>query len=105
MINYSGKTFIFASAMNELLPIVYTCLGTLLINIPSGYLRDGYRKLSFMWFLYIHLPVPFVILIRQFNDVDLSWGLAPFLFGSYFLGQWLGKKIHQERVLRKSSAE
>jgi hypothetical protein len=87
--------------MNELLPILYTCTGTFFINIPAGYLRAGYKKLSFMWFVFIHLPVPFVIYIRHLNGIDLSWTLAPFLFGSYFLGQYLGKKLRQTRMLKK----
>jgi hypothetical protein len=91
--------------MNELLPILLTCLGTLLINIPFGYLRSGYRKLSFMWFLYIHLPVPVVIYIRYLNGIDLSWTLAPFLFGSYFLGQWLGRILKERRMLRKAAVK
>lgn len=91
--------------MNELLPILLTCLGTLLINIPFGYLRAGYRKLSFMWFVYIHLPVPVVIYIRYINEIDLSWTLAPFFFGSYFLGQWVGKKWRDQRELKKSEAK
>ena len=91
--------------MNESLPIFWTCLGTLMVNIPFGYLRSGYGKLSFMWFLYIHLPVPFVIYIRYMNGIDLSWTLAPFLFGSYFLGQFLGKKLRQSRELKKEEAK
>ncbi|NJN28255.1 MAG: hypothetical protein HC819_20940 [Cyclobacteriaceae bacterium] len=87
--------------MESLLPVVYTCVGTLLINIPCGYLRAGYRKLSFMWFVFIHLPVPFVIYNRHLNGIDLSWGLAPFLFGSYFLGQWIGKRWRQHRDMKK----
>lgn len=87
--------------MNELLPIFWTCLFTFLINIPCGYLRSNYKKLSFMWFLFIHLPVPFVIYIRYVNGIDLSWTLAPFLFGSYFLGQYVGKKLKMFRELKR----
>ncbi len=90
--------------MNELLPIVYTCLGTFMVNVPCGYLRAGFKKLSFMWFLFIHIPVPFVIYIRYINSVDLSWTLAPFLFGSYFLGQFVGKKLRQIRELKREKA-
>ena len=89
--------------MNAFIPIFWTCLFTFLINVPCGYLRAGYRKLSFMWFVFIHLPVPFVIYIRHFNGIDLTWTLAPFLFGSYFLGQFLGRKI-RERALKKKTA-
>lgn len=91
--------------MNELLPVVFTCVGTLLINIPCGYFRTGYRKLSFMWFLFIHLPVPFVIYLRHLNGIELTWTLAPFLFSSYFLGQFIGKKWRETRMLREQEAE
>lgn len=91
--------------MNTILPILYTCLGTLIINIPCGYLRAGYRKLSFMWFVFIHLPVPFVIYLRHLNGIDLTWTLAPFLFGSYFLGQWIGRKWKVQRDLKSQPAE
>lgn len=91
--------------MDELLPIFWTCLFTFLINLPCGYLRAGYRKLSFMWFVYIHLPVPFVIYTRYLNDLELSWTLAPFLFGSYFLGQFVGRKWRILRELKKEKAQ
>lgn len=73
--------------------IFYTCLATILVNLPFGYLRGGFQKLSLCWFLAIHVPVPLVILIRQFHGLDLSWLLAPFLLGSFFTGQFLGRKI------------
>lgn len=91
-------------SMNELLPIVITCLGTFIINIPCGYLRAGYKKLSFMWFVFIHLPVPFVIYLRHANGIDLTWTLAPFLFGSYFLGQFIGRKWRSYRDLKNQEA-
>jgi len=90
--------------MSELLPAFWTCLFTFLINLPFGYLRAGYKKLSFMWFLYIHIPVPFVIYIRHINNIDLTWTLAPFLFGSYFLGQFLGRKWKSIREVKKQDA-
>lgn len=73
--------------------IFYTCLATVIINLPFGYLRGGLQKLSFCWFIAIHAPVPLVILIRKFHDLELSWSLAPFLLGSFFIGQFLGKKL------------
>ena len=87
--------------MSNILTVLFTCLSIFLINLPCGYFRAGYKKLSFMWFLFIHLPVPFVIYIRHFFGVELSWSLAPFLFGSYFLGQFLGRKIRMKFVALK----
>jgi hypothetical protein len=59
------------------------------------------RKFSFWWFVAIHAPVPLVILIRKFHDLSLTWSLAPFLLGSFFIGQFLGRKIYSRIPLRK----
>jgi len=81
-----------------------TCIATAAINIPFGYLRGGLRKLSFWWFVAIHAPVPLVIMIRKFHSLELSWILAPFLLGSFFFGQLMGKKIYKIKPYRKKKA-
>lgn len=81
--------------------IFYTCLATIIVNLPFGYLRGGLKKLSVCWFAAIHAPVPLVILIRQFHGLELIWSLAPFLLGSFFIGQFLGLKIWSLWPLRK----
>jgi hypothetical protein len=83
-------------------PVVYACVATFFINLPFGYFRGGFKKLSFMWFLMIHLPVPFVVVIRRFEHLHLTWGLAPFLIGSFFLGQFVGRKIYEKKPFKKS---
>lgn len=75
--------------------ILITCLATIIVNLPFGYWRGGLRKLSVLWFVAIHAPVPFVIIIRKFHKLELSWELAPFLLGSYFIGQFVGRKLYQ----------
>lgn len=82
--------------------IFYACIATFFINLPFGYYRATYKKLSFMWFLMIHLPVPLVILIRHINHLHLTWSFAPFLVGSFFLGQFVGRKIYGKYPLKKS---
>lgn len=84
--------------------IAYTCIATFIINLPFGYLRGGFRKLSFWWFLAIHVPVPMVIIIRKFHDLHLTWSLAPFLLGSFFLGQFAGRKIYAWKPYKKQKA-
>lgn len=84
------------------LRVLYTCLATIIVNLPFGYFRGGFRKLSFWWFLAIHAPVPLVILIRKFHKLDLTWELAPFLLGAFFVGQLLGQRIYRARPFRKS---
>jgi len=75
--------------------VLYTCIATIIINIPFGYWTGALRKFSFWWFIAIHGPVPLVIIIRKFHNLQLSWTLAPFLLGSYFAGQYLGRTIYK----------
>ncbi len=90
-------------ARNELWwRVLITCIATFIVNLPFGYLRGGFRKLSFWWFVMIHAPVPFIIVIRRFHDLRLTWGLAPFLVGSFFLGQFVGRKMYKLKPWRKS---
>jgi hypothetical protein len=81
--------------------IFYTCLATIIINLPFGYLRGALQKFSPCWFLAIHAPVPLVILIRDFHGLELTWALAPFLLGSFFIGQFAGRKIWAAWPLRE----
>jgi len=84
-----------------ILRLTYTCIATVIVNLPFGYIRGGFRKLSFWWFVAIHAPVPIVIMIRKFHDLELSWILAPFLLGSFFIGQLLGRKLYTIKPYRK----
>jgi hypothetical protein len=90
---FSFYTLFFSDMLTLEWRIFYTCLATIIINLPFGYLRGGLQKFSPCWFIAIHAPVPLVILIREFHKLELTWALAPFLLGSYFIGQFLGKKL------------
>lgn len=63
---------------------------TFILNIPFGYLRAGQKKLSFRWFLYIHLPVPLVIMVRYLFELGFELITYPFLVAAFFLGQAFG---------------
>lgn len=64
----------------------------LIINLPFGYLRAHERKFSFRWFLYIHLPVPVIILLRFYSDIGFALHTYPMFIIAFFTGQYLGKK-------------
>lgn len=97
-------SLLFEAASNELWwRILITCIATFIINLPFGYWRGGLKKLSVLWFVAIHAPVPLVIVIRKFHQLELSWKLAPFLLGSYFIGQFLGRKIYEKKPYKKVS--
>ena len=61
------------------------------LNVPFGYLRARSRKYSFRWFLWIHLPVPFIILSRLVTSTD--YRIIPLLLIASLAGQFLGGRI------------
>jgi hypothetical protein len=72
-------------------------LAVFLLNLPFGYWRAGTRKFSWQWALAIHLPVPFVILMRVYSG--LGWQLIsfPVLISAFFLGQFVGARLRHVR--------
>jgi hypothetical protein len=62
-----------------------------LLNLPAGYMRGRARKFSPRWFLFIHLPIPFIIAARIISHVDIRY-IPLFIFSSV-LGQLLGSRI------------
>ncbi len=66
---------------------------TFVLNLPFGYWRSKVKKLSFLWFLYIHLPIPFIVLMRFVFHLGFQWWTYPFLIAAFFLGQLAGKKM------------
>ncbi len=65
----------------------------LLINLPLGYLREGTRKLSLAWFVYIHLSVPVIAYLRIINHVS-AWAIPPFIVCA-LLGQIAGGRVRR----------
>lgn len=65
------------------------------LNLPFGYWRANTRKLSLRWYLAVHLPVPFVILIRYLMHTGWHWSSYAFLVTAFFLGQFAGGAIHK----------
>ncbi len=66
-------------------------------NLPLGYLREGADKYSFRWFLYIHLSIPFIIVIRLHSG--FSWRVIPLTLGCAVAGQIVGSRLRR-RALR-----
>ena len=67
----------------------------LIISIPCGYIRQNYPKYSFMWFLLIHLPIPFIVLLRI--KTGLSWHYIPLTLGGSIAGQIIGGAVNRRR--------
>ncbi len=71
--------------INELMLIVF------LINLPFGYIRSNSTKFSRKWIMAIHIPVPFVFLLRMISG--LNWTVIPLLVLSDVAGQFAGGKL------------
>ena len=81
---------------HDLLKVAGDTLLIFVLNLPFGYLRGGQRKFSFMWFLYIHLPVPLVILVRILSHIGFALYTYPLFVAAFFMGQMTGRKIYRK---------
>lgn len=66
--------------------------GTVLVNLPFGYWREGLRKFSPAWFVAVHAPVPLVVGMRWLADMPFDWRVLPAYVGAYFAGQFAGAR-------------
>jgi hypothetical protein len=66
-----------------------------IINIPCGYIRQNYKKYSFMWFLLIHIPIPLIVLVRIGAGID--WRVIPLTLCGSVAGQVLGSAASRRR--------
>lgn len=73
-----------------MLKIALIMLFTMLLNLPFGYFRSRSKKYSFKWFLYVHLPVPLVVITRLASQTDYKF--IPAFIIAAFVGQYCGGK-------------
>lgn len=83
--------------MEGIILIIGLVVLSLIISIPCGYIRQNYPKYSFMWFLLIHLPIPFIVLLRI--KAGLSWHVIPFTLCGSIAGQIVGGAVSRRRKL------
>jgi len=69
----------------------------LLFNIPFGYWRGGVRKFSLQWFLAVHIPVPFIIVLRIYGGIGFAFYTYIFLVSAFFTGQQIGAYYYKSR--------
>lgn len=77
-------------SINELILIVF------LLNLPFGYIRSKSARFSRSWMMAIHIPVPFVFLLRVFSG--LNWTVIPLLVLSDIAGQIVGGKLNKREA-------
>ena len=81
--------------MQALLTLSGLVVLAFIVSVPCGYLRQSYKKYSFMWFLLIHLPIPFIVLLRL--KAGLGWQVIPLTLGGSVAGQIVGGIISRRR--------
>ncbi len=64
-----------------------------LTNLPLGFLRESTAKYSLRWFVYIHLSIPFIIVLRLREG--FSWEVIPLTIVCAVFGQVLGGRIRR----------
>jgi len=74
-------------------------LAVYMFNIPFGYWRENVRKFSLGWVLSIHLPIPFIIVLRIYSGIGFHFITYPVMIGAFFLGQLTGAFIYKRRLL------
>ncbi len=67
------------------------------INIPFGYWRANVKRFSLQWFLSIHMPIPFIILVRVYTGIGFEFITYPIMIIAFFLGQLAGLKLYSYR--------
>jgi hypothetical protein len=82
----------------QLTQMAWIGAAALVINLPLGYLREGKKKLSLAWFIYVHLSIPVIAWLRISNHVT-AWAIPPFI-ACALLGQIAGGRMRRIRQKR-----
>ena len=80
--------------IGELMLIVF------IINLPFGYLRNKSTKFSKRWMMAVHIPIPFVFLLRITSGFGLT--TIPLFVLSDIAGQMVGGKLRYIMPTEKS---
>lgn len=66
-----------------------------LINVPLGFLRENATRYSLRWFAYIHLSIPFILVLRLREG--FTWKVIPLTIACAVVGQILGGRLQRRR--------
>ncbi len=61
-----------------------------IINLPFGYFRRKSERFSKEWFIFVHTPIPFVIILRIVSGLGFQLYTFPIMITAFFLGQFFG---------------
>jgi hypothetical protein len=88
---------------NLMIRLALVACAVCLLNLPFGYWRQGTRKFSPGWFLFVHLPIPFVVLLRLKSGIGFAWYTYPVMVAAYFGGQFLGARYRRRLIAAESA--
>lgn len=71
--------------------VVFLSIITLLVNLPFGFARSKTRRYSFRWFLYVHMPIPLIFIIRNLSHIEIKY--IPVFVVAAVAGQLIGGKL------------
>ncbi len=84
------------TTMSELTLVFLLVIAALVLNLPFGYLRSKRRKYSFMWLFYIHVPIPFIFVLRTISGI--GYNMVPVIAVGAIAGQFLGGRFNSSRT-------
>jgi hypothetical protein len=70
----------------------------IVLNLPLGYAREGFRRFSLGWFVCVHLSIPLIAYLRLANHVS-AWAIPAFVVCA-LLGQIAGGRVRRARQAR-----
>jgi hypothetical protein len=71
--------------------VLLITLFAFILNLPFGYFRSRSKRYSLKWFLYIHTPVPIVVIARLISNIDYNF--IPVFIIAAIAGQFFGGKL------------
>ena len=66
---------------------------SIVLNLPLGYAREGFRRFSLGWFVCVHLSIPLIAYLRLANHVS-TWAIPAFV-ACALLGQLAGGRFRR----------
>lgn len=78
---------------------------TFLLNLPAGYFRARYKRLSWQWLLILHSPIPLIIFLRYYVlDIGNWWIIATVILTA-ILSQSVGDRVIRPIIQKKLQKE
>lgn len=82
---------------------------TFLLNIPAGYYRENFKRMSIPWLLILHSPIPLIIFLRHLFGYGgygkEQLGIIATLVTVAIIAQYIGSRPVRNYILNKRNSE